>query len=352
MAIVRKPAPAGRRPVPAAKASPRSARKAQAPAKAAPVAKRAAPARPVSEAKTSQLAAARAVRSEKAAAAKAAPTEVHPVRKEEIQMLDVLRSLHTFFTLYSGWIQQQGEEITEVLEFVAPIMPTTAGAPKKSPLTRAKVEPEDRTIGEYYDMDVVKKYTITELRALAADLAEQGLITETKVKPRILEQMEAAGLFREEGSAAADEDDIEDDVDEGDEEDVEEEDDEEESDSDDDADEAEDAVYERADLKGMTLKQLQELAEANEYDWKGLGKAELIDALLADEEEDDEDEEDGEEEEDVVPIDPDELPSMDLAELLELADQIDGLKIPAAKRKNKKAVIQLILDELGEDEDE
>lgn len=333
--------PAARRPAPAAKARP--ARK-ETPAKPAPAAKKAAPARQATEAKKEQLAAARAVRSEKVAAAKAAPTEVHPVRKDKISAHDVARAWHTALMLQFQYAVQEGEEIAEAMAFVAPIMASKSGLPEKSLHAKAKVDPEDRVIDEFYDLDVVKAMSISDLRTLATDLAANGLITETKLKSRILEQMEEAGLFREEESSDADEDDIEDDVDEDAEE------DEEDDDSDED-DDTEDVEYSREDLKGMTLKELQEIAEANEYDWKGLDKASLIEALLADPEEEDEEESGDEDDEEAVEIDPDELPNMDLDELLELCEQI-GLKVPAAKKKNKKAVIQLILDELGDDEDE
>lgn len=352
MVTVRKPA--ARRPVAPAKPT----RAAAAPAKReavkpAPAAKKAAVARPADK-RTENVATARAVRSEKIAKVKedaVKGVDVHPTRKDEISAYDVVRAWHTAFTLHSQFVQQQGEELAEVLDFVAPIMAAKIGGPKKTPATRAKVDPEDRVIGEYYDRDDVEKYTLKELRELAADLVANGIISEKMKKTVILTQMEEAGLFREDGSADADEDDIEDDVDEDAEEGVE--DDDSESDDDDDEDETEDVVYDRADLKAMTLKELQELAEANECDWKGMGKAALIDALLADddEEEDSEEAEDEEEDDDVVGIDPDDLPNMDLDELLDLCKQID-LKVPATKRKNKKSVIQMILDELGDEEED
>lgn len=349
MVVSRKPV--ARRPVAAPKtraAAPAAKREASKPAVAA---KKAAPAKRTPDQRNEQLAAARAARTERVAQAKAAPTKVHPARKEEVTAHDVLRAQHTYFTLYATWLKQEGEELSEVLDFVAPIMDPKVGTPKKSPLTRAKVEPEERVIDEYYDRDKIDKYSLKELRELAVDLAENGIITETKLKTKILAEMEAAGLFREEGSADADEDDVEDDLDEESEE--VEEDDSDDEDSDD--DDAEDVVYSREDLKAMRLKELQELAEANEYDWKGLGKDELIDALLADDEDGEEESEEADEEEDdddeeVVGIDPDELPNMGIAELLELCQQIE-LKVPASKKKNKNAIIQLIMDEL-EDEEE
>lgn len=349
MVAVRKPA--ARKPAPPAKRTAAAPAKREA-AKPAPAPRKAAAARSAAEAKKEQLAGARAARSAHIAEVKEAATkgvDVHPTKKQEVTAHDVLRARHTARVLELQWLQQQGENIAEILEFVAPILSAPIGAPKKSPLTRAKVEPEDRVIDEFYDRDDIEKYSLKELRELATDLAANGVITETKLKTKILAEMEAAGLFREDGSADADEDDIEDDVDEDAEEDVE--DDDEESADDNDEDETEDVVYDRDDLKAMSLKELQELAEANEYDWKGLGKAALIDALLADDEEEEESEEEEEDDDDVVGIDPDELPNMDLDELLDLCKQIE-LKVPVAKRKNKKAVIQMILDELGDEEDD
>jgi len=329
--------------------------------KAAPAAKKA-PARPAASApdpRAASLAKAREARAAKAAAAKAeaeSAVEVHPTKKEEITAHDVLRARHTYEVLYSQWLRQQGEDIAEVLDFVAPILDDKRGVNKKSPLTRAKVAPEERVIDEYYDRDVVEGYNIKDLRTLAADLASQGIITEKVKKPLILEQMEAAGLFREDGDVASAEDDEDEDADaydeedEGDsEEDLEEEGDEDEDESDD--DDVEEETFTRADLKAMTLKELQDIAEINEVKWKGLDKASLIDELLGAEDEEEEADEAEEEDEDgeFLEIDPNELPNMDLDELLEICDQIDGLKVPAVKRKNKKAVIELILEALGEE---
>jgi hypothetical protein len=342
--------PAARRPAPA-KSLPVKTRKAAEPAKPAPAARKAAPARPAAASKAETLAKARAAKAEKAAAA--APTKVHPVRKDKISAHDVVRAWHTALTLHAQYVAQEGQEAVEALEFVAPIMDSKPGVDKKTPLTRAKVEPEDRVIDEYYDKEIVEKYTIKELRELAGDLG----LDEQKLKTKILAEMESKGFFREDGDSDADEDGVEDDVDEdaeGDDGEEEEELDDEESDDDseDDDDETEERVYDRDDLKAMTLKELQELAEANEVNFKGLGKAELIETLLADDDDEEEDDSEDEEDEDddaPVEIDPDELPNMDLDELLELCEQID-VKVPASKKKNKKAVIQLILDELEDEE--
>jgi hypothetical protein len=237
-------------------------------------------------------------------------------------------------------------------------MDSKRGTPTPSPAAAAKVEPEDRVIDEFYDRDKIDALSIRELRALAADLAAHGVITETKVKNTILEQMEEAGLFREDGDADAssDDEDEEEGVDEDSEEDDEESDDEDDDsdeDESDDDDEYGEETYTREELKAMTLKELQELAEVNEMKWKGLDKDALIDAMLANEEEpedevpEDEDEEDDEDGE-VLEIDPDELPNMDISELLELAGQLE-VEVPRTKRKNKDAIVELILENLEEE---
>lgn len=359
--VVRKPA--ARRPVASAAKKPVPARKTAAlEPKPAPAAKKATPARRTPTAaktdRTELAARARSVKAVKESAAREAAEKVsgvHPVKKEEITAYDVLRAQHTYFTLYAEWLKQQGGEVSEVLDFVAPIMSVPVGIQKKSPAKRAKVDPEDRVNEEYYDRAVVEQYPIKELRELAADLAANGVINEKVKKSVILEEMEAAGLFREDGDSSAAEDGIEDDdVEEGDEEDgvedadADESDDEDESDGDDDDDMGEEN-YTREDLEEMTLKELQELAEVNETDWKGLNKAKLIDELLADEEE--ESDEEDEDDEETIEIDPDELPNMDQAELLELCKQLD-IRVPANKRKNKAAVVEMILESLDEDDDE
>lgn len=305
-----------------------------------------------SDAKREQLAAARATRSAKEAAAiekSVAQVEPHPTKKDAVTANDVLRAQHTYNVLYAEWLKQQGEEMTEVLGFVAPILAAPVGQPKKSPMMRAKVEPEERLIDEYYDRDVIERYSVKELRELAADLVENGVpgMTETKLKSKILEQMEAAGLFREEGSAASDEDDTEEDDDAEAEEDEE---DDEDSDDESDDDGTEEANFTRAELKAMTLDELQDLAELNEFKWKGLDKATLIDALLGGGDDEDEADDEDEEEEEDLEIDPDELPNLSVSELLDLCKQI-GLKVPAASRKNQQAIIDIItefLDSLPE----
>lgn len=344
------PAPA-RKPVPARKA---------APSKPAPAAKAATPARKAPATRTTaqkaQITTARASKAAKETVAKetaAKSVNIHPTRQEEVSAFDVLRAKHTYETLYATWLRQQGEEISEVLEFVAPIMSARPGPVQKSPGVRAKVAPADRVIEEYYDRDKIEALPLKGLRTLAVDLAAQNLITETVKKNVILEQMEAAGLFREEGDADADEDDIEDDVDEDDEEDVAE--DEDESEDDDDEEYGEE-TYTREELEEMELKELQELAEVNEMKWRGLDKAELIDAMLgaeeeSEDEEEDEEEEEGEDEGEVMEIDPAELENMSASELLDLCEQLE-IEVPKPKRTKKDALIELILDNSEEEDEE
>lgn len=336
--VVRKPSAPARRPVATKKtAAPAPVRRTAAPTR------KAAPARPAAQSKAEQLAAARAAKAAKeAAAAEAAAKNVepHPTKKDAVTANDVLRSFHTFNVLYAQWLQQQGDELTEVLDFVAPILGAQRGVAKKSPLTRAKVKPEERVIDEYYNRDDIETYSIKELRELAADLVANGIITEKVKKLVILEQMEAAGLFREEGSADSDEDDIEEDDDEDVEEDEDDDADADESDDDDD-DGVTEENFTRAELKKMDLAELQDIAELNQFKWKGLDKNEIIDTILGSSEDEDDDED--EEEEEDLEIDPDELPNMSVSELLDLCKQI-GLKVPAASRNNQKKIIAIITD--------
>lgn len=347
------------RPVAKKAAAPAPARKAVA---ARPVAKKAAaaPTKAASgatEARKAQLAEARAKRGSKPAPVAEAPK--HPVNKEKIQAHDVARSFHTFMSVYAAWLAQEGEEIAAVLNFVAPILPVPEGAPAKTPLTRAKVSEAEREEDEkYYDREKIEKYSIKDLRELATDLAAQGIITETKVKKTILEEMEEAGLFREGEDSSPDEDD---EIDGEDAEEIDDDEDEEDDESDDDdesEDDTETAVFTREELAGYKLKQLQEIAEANEIEWEGLSKSELIDVLVPEdeeedeaEEEDDEDEEGEEEEGGYITIDPAALKKASIEELLEICDQA-GYDVPRTKRKNKAAIIEIILENVEGDEDE
>lgn len=361
MVVRTKAAPAKKttaRPAAKKAAAPAPARKATA---ARPAAKKAAPAPAkrstgASEARKAQLAEARSKRGTKAAAP-AEEAVKHPTRKDEISAHDVLRAYHTFNTLYVGWLGQQGEEIAEVLDFVAPILPEAAGRPKKSPATRAKVTPQEREEEQkYYDRESFEKLHITEIREVAADLAAAGVITETKVKKTILEEMEEAGLFRTDSDDDSDEDDEEhgEDAEEAEEEDDDESDDDEDDDEESD-DDTETAFFTREELEGYKLKQLQEIAEANELDWNGLSKADLIDLLVPEDEEDDEDEEEEDEDEEgeELEIDLAALKKASIEELLDICDQA-GWDVPRTKRKNKAAIIEIIEENVegGEEEEE
>lgn len=156
---------------------------------------------------------------------------------------------------------------------------------------------------------------------------------------------------------AADEDeDAEDDEDETDE-DVESDEDDEEADDEGDA-------YTREELEEMSLRDLRALAKDSGYDpaeVKALDQDELVDLLLDegdddedegeededDEDYDDEDEADDEEEDDEegdeeeIEIDEDALNAMDLAELKEVASDLE-VKIP--RNAKKPQIIQAILD--------
>lgn len=327
---------------------------------AAPAARKAAPARPVAK----KAAPAPAKRSAapvraKAATPKAAPatqrTAKAPKKEDAVSDHYVLRTLHTFLATYAKWLEQQGGEVQEVLDFVAPILPPRTGPVKSTPQNRAKVSEEVQEAEEkFYDRDVIEKYSITDLRELATDLAAQDIITETKVKRVILEQMEEAGLFRSGEDSPADEDDEVDGEDAEDADEDEEEDDAESDDDESDGDTEED-FFTREELEGYKLKELQDLAEANELDFRGLSKAELIDLLVPEDEEseeDDEEEEDEEEGEELV-IDLNALKKASIEELLDICEQA-GYDVPRSKRKNRAAILEIIEENVEgvEEEDE
>jgi hypothetical protein len=316
--------------------------------KAAPPAKKAAapaakPAR--TPAQKAALEKARAARAATAAAEQHSAPK-HPSKQPQVTEYDVLRAYHTWDTLYRTWKEQEGINVAEALDFVAPIGPAKVGRPEAGSIhNAAKVAEEDRVADELYDKEKVIAMPVAKLRQLAADLG----LNEQKFKSGILEELEEKGYFRAEGDSADDEVDDGDDLSDA---------EEDEDESDDESDEDEELVEEtltRADLKKMNLKQLQEIAEANELDSEGLDKDEIIEALLADEEEDEEeegedeeeDEEEGEEdEEQYEEVTPEDLPKLSLEELLDLADT-SGIKIPAAKKGNKKAVIEVILSKMS-----
>lgn len=328
---------------PASKVAPRATRTAAPAKKAAPARKAAAPARKAA-------ASAPAPRAAKAAPKAAAPRKASA--KDVPSAHDVLRALRTYEKLRDTYFEAYSQEVDEAADFVAPVSSPRRGRPEvDGPARKVKVAAKDQVNEEFYDRDKTEALPVPKLRELAVDLADRGVITEVKIKSVILEQMEDAGLFRDEGdvdSDAADEDEEFEDEDSEESEDDESDDDEDESDDDD--EELDEEEYTRADLKKMDLKELQELAEINEIKWKGLNQKDLIDAMLGEDDEDDE--EDGEEDEDdeeVFEIDPSELPKLSLEDLLDICKQA-GFKVPVAKRKDKKAVIELILANLDEDE--
>lgn len=319
-------------------------------------------------------------------APKAAPTK--PVRKpavgseEKVTAYDVLRArkaadlaqqevyrLETLFWKQNEDILQGAVEHAENFAEENTPPKRTGRKPAETPAAKVKAKTPN-VAGEYFDKDETLALGLVDLRDLARELAENGVITETKVKKDIIAQMEAAGLFREAGADDTDEDDaVDDDEDSAedeeaedfDEEDDAEDDDDSEDDddeSDDEDDDEEDEGYSLDDLKAMKLKQLQELAEQNEIDWDGLSKAELIEEIWGDDEDEDEpeddadeDDEEDEEEEETIEIDVTDLPNMSADELYALAKST-GVKVPVAKRKDKKFLVKKLEDELFPSDDE
>jgi hypothetical protein len=344
-------APAKKAAAPAKKATP-----APKPAPKAAPARKAAPAKPAVE----KVTAYDVLRADKAV--------------EKAQQ-EYYRIKNLFWQQNEGELSAAVEHAEKMVEEITPA-PRTGRKPAETPSAKARAK--DPVIGEFYDIDDTRALGLRDLRDLAADLAEKGLITETMKKPIILKQMEDAGLFRAAGNAGTDEDDIVDDdedlaedeeAEEYEDEAEDESDDSEESDDDDEADddsedEDDEDGYSLDDLKKMKLKQLQDLAEQNEIDWDGLSKDDLIAELWGededeededeseDEEIDDEEDEEEEDDEETIEIDLADLPGYDTSELVELANKI-GLKIPVSKRKDKKFLIKKIEDALtAPDEDE
>lgn len=343
---------------------------------AAPAAKKSAPA-PAKKAAPAKPAPTR-----KAAAPKAAPAPKPAVKSvEAVTAHDVLRArkaveaatqeAYRLENLY--WAQNSAaldEAKAHAEKAAAELAPPKKAGPKPADTPARRARAKDPVAGEFYDRDKVENYSLRELRDLAEDLADREIITERKMKRVILEQMEDAGLFREEGHSSADEDDeLPDDEDAQEDEEAEdfEEDEDESSDEDDaeddedDADDAEDGDgddeegYTLEELKAMKLKDLQDLAEQNGVEWDDLSKSELIDKLVGEDEdeedsEDEPEEDDDEEDGDFVEVNPEDIPNMSVKELLELAGDI-GLKIPASKRKDKDYLIDKILEQV-DDEDE
>lgn len=334
---------------------------------AAPAKKAAAPARKSAPAK-------------KAAPAKAAPAPKtsdsrnisHTPKKPTVVAHDVMKALLTykraeavFLELYAKYWEEYGEVLDGAAEhaekFLSDIAPPNKQGRrdvKEGPARKAL--PAEPMVDEYFNRDEVEDMSIRELRDLAKDLATRGVIAETMVKKEILNQMEAAGLFREDGSASADEDDFDDE-----DEDVEdsrpddEEDDDADSDPEDDDDDEGDGeeAYTLEDLKEMDLDELQDLAEQLGIPWKRKKQAELIELIMESAEDEDGEEEAEEEEEDdeeyeELELDEDQIRDMSVAELLALLGQL-GVKVPVKAKKNKDALIDLVMENLEEeDEDE
>jgi hypothetical protein len=281
------------------------------------------------------------------------------------------------------WAQNEAE-LDDAAAAGAAILETEAPArktgrkPAETPSAKARATKP--VAGEFYDLDKVSAMGIKEVRELATDLAEKGLITETKLKKEIIKQMTDAGLFRETGSGSADDDDAvdddetlpedseefdeEDDSEDDDDAEESDDDDEDESDEDDDDEDSDDEDgegYSLEELKAMTLDDLQELAEENGVDVDGMSKKQIVAALWEqaqeaaegdDEDDDDEDdEEDEEESEEVLEIDLDELPEWTIAQLLDLAAKTE-VKIPVSKKKNKDWIVEKLTEELGGEEDD
>lgn len=260
---------------------------------------------------------------------------------------------------------QGGAEIQDAVvhaqNFVDSVTPGPREGRRPDETPSAKARAKDPVIGEFYDYDKTSTMKLTELRTLAAELVEEGLITETMKKMVILQQMEDAGLFRAEGNSGSDEDDElpDDEDDEEDEEDEDEEYDEDDDESEDDDDESDDESggYTIEDLKAMKLAELQDIAENNKIDVEGFSKSEVIAALVAqvddedeeeepDEEDDDEDDEEGEGFQEVTFED---LLKMPVAELVRVAKD-SGVKVPVAKKNDKKWLIAAIKKAVGDGE--
>lgn len=303
----------------------------------------------------------------RAAAPKVEVVTAHDVLRAEMAALKAAGEHARLRNLY--WDQNQqdlnaavahAERVTEELT------PRKKDGPKPADTPSRRAHAKNPVVDEFYDRDKVEGYGLRDLRDLAAELAEKGLITETKVKKTILEQMEEAGLFRAEGHSGSDEDDeLDDDEDLAEDEDDEDfEDDEDSDEDDDDAEDDEDDAddddagdgddeegYTLAELKAMNLTDLQDIAEQNGVDWDDLSKSELIAALIGADDDESDDEEDDEDEDEFLEINPEDIPNMSLKELLELAEEI-GLKVPVKKRKDKDYLVEAILEQVDDEDDE
>jgi len=358
--------------------APRTARstRAAAPAKKAPARRPAAPA----PAKKSAPPAKKAAPAKKTVAPKApveAPKE-RPATKPKLQSHDVVmayvaarKAQHVFEELAAAYAAEYGETVDFVVDHTKAVMeldtPKQSGPKRKDgPVRKAMVEEEDSVIGEVFDREKLEyQYSLPELRALFKELLEKDeRLTPTLKKLEILKQLEENGYFREEVAADSDEADDEEEEDLGaedefeDESDVEDEDDDGDGDAEDDDEEEDDEdeeVLTAEDLDGYTLKQLREVAEENQVSTKGKKEAELREELkaLLDAEDEPDDEEDDEEEEDDDEgyLTVDDLPNMDLEELLAVAKQ-SNLKVPATTAKSAAKMRAFLTPYLEADEDD
>jgi len=292
-----------------------------------------------------------------------------------------------YWGAYNGALDGAVEHAAKMAQEVEKEVPKRTGRPatKEGPARKA-LAPEPNVAGEFYDIDVVKGYGIVQLRELANDLADRGIITERKIKGVIYDQMEEAGLFRQAGTSDSDADAEDDDeVGEEGEEDFEEyEDDEAEAadsaddesdDEDDDGGDDEDALT-LDDLNNMDLAQLQEIAEEWGLSWKGLKQKEIIAKIVAasegsedsdeEEPEDDEDEteeyedesadeeddsDEEEDEEEEMELSMDDIEAMGAEELTALLEQLE-IRVPAKLKNNADGLRDLLLENLEAQDDE
>jgi hypothetical protein len=194
---------------------------------------------------------------------------------------------------------------------------TGGTAPKAS----VQEEPEDAPPLTKLDRDEVMALKLPELR----ELAREYNLDEQVKKTVILEELEDKGLFRDEESDAEDDED------------------ESEEDGDEEEEAEDDTVTKdvtREDLEPLTLRQLQKIAQDNEIGYKGLDKEQLLDALVGPAEDDEEEGGDEDENEPLV-IDLEDLPTMGLEELQELAEKLEldvTDAVFASKLKLRKAI--------------
>lgn len=195
--------------------------------------------------------------------------------------------------------------------------------------------------GDQYDRDEVEGLPIGDLRGLAKELG----LDEQKVKNKILDEMEAKGLF-----ADSEGEDDEEDEEEFEEDEDEEADDEEEDDEDEEEEGEEDAEgFDREELEEMSLAELKSLAKKEGHPasvYRKMDQEELVDLLAGSDAEDEEDEDEEEEE-----IDEDTLKAMDLGQLKKVASELN-LKPSTVVAKSKIKLVNFILENAGEEDDE